>query len=137
MIRNLTAYPAYKDSGVPWLGRVPEHWELKPLKRWVRINESNLPETTPADYEFKYIDIGTVGTGFLIREPQQMRFGGAPSRARRVLRRGDTIVSTVRTYLKAVYHVARDANALVCSTGFVVLTAGPGTHPKYVSYLAK
>jgi len=26
-------YEKYKDSGVPWLGEVPEHWQLKPLKR--------------------------------------------------------------------------------------------------------
>ena len=25
-------YPTYKDSGVEWLGRVPEHWDVKPLK---------------------------------------------------------------------------------------------------------
>ena len=25
-------YPAYKDSGVEWLGEVPEHWETVPLK---------------------------------------------------------------------------------------------------------
>lgn len=25
------AYPKYKDSGVPWLGEVPEHWEVKRL----------------------------------------------------------------------------------------------------------
>ena len=25
-------YPAYKDSGVEWLGKVPEHWEVKRLK---------------------------------------------------------------------------------------------------------
>jgi type I restriction enzyme S subunit len=25
-------YPAYKDSGVEWIGRVPEHWEIKKLK---------------------------------------------------------------------------------------------------------
>lgn len=137
MIDGLKPYPAYKDSGVPWLGKVPEHWEVKPLKRWVRINASILPDTTPADSEFRYIDIGTVGTGFLIREPQQMQFGGAPSRARRILRRGDTIVSTVRTYLKAVYHVAGDTDALVCSTGFAVLTPRPGTQPRYVTYLAQ
>jgi len=27
MQNELRPYPAYKDSGVPWLGRVPEHWE--------------------------------------------------------------------------------------------------------------
>ena len=26
-------YPEYKDSGVEWLGRVPKHWEVKPLRQ--------------------------------------------------------------------------------------------------------
>ena len=29
MIDDLKPYPAYKDSGVPWLGEVPEHWEVR------------------------------------------------------------------------------------------------------------
>ena len=40
MIRTLTAYPAYKDSGVEWLGKVPEHWEVRRLKRIARLNPS-------------------------------------------------------------------------------------------------
>lgn len=31
MIHTLTPYPAMKDSGVPWLGQVPEHWDIKRL----------------------------------------------------------------------------------------------------------
>ena len=30
MIADLKPYPAYKDSGVPWLGKVPEKWEVLP-----------------------------------------------------------------------------------------------------------
>ncbi|HPO51756.1 MAG TPA: restriction endonuclease subunit S, partial [bacterium] len=30
-------YPAYKDSGVPWLGKVPEHWEVRRLKNICRF----------------------------------------------------------------------------------------------------
>jgi type I restriction enzyme, S subunit len=29
MIEDLKPYPAYKDSGVPWLGEVPEHWGVR------------------------------------------------------------------------------------------------------------
>ena len=29
-------YPKYKDSGVPWLGQVPEHWEITRLSRVAR-----------------------------------------------------------------------------------------------------
>ena len=33
MIAELTAYPSYRDSGIEWLGEVPRHWEVVPLKR--------------------------------------------------------------------------------------------------------
>ena len=29
MIGGLNPYSAYKDSGVPWLGDVPAHWEVR------------------------------------------------------------------------------------------------------------
>jgi type I restriction enzyme, S subunit len=29
--RRFTPYPAYKDSGVEWLGEIPEHWEVAPV----------------------------------------------------------------------------------------------------------
>ena len=32
MIDGLKPYPAYKDSGVPWLGEVPEHWRARRIK---------------------------------------------------------------------------------------------------------
>jgi type I restriction enzyme S subunit len=135
MINGLKPYPAMKISGVEWLGEVPEQWETLPLKRWVKLNAAVLTESTPPEYEFRYLDIGSVGTGFLTEKPQRLRFSSAPSRARRIVRDGDTIVSTVRTYLNAVYYVDRDSEGLVCSTGFAVLTPPPSTAPKFVNYL--
>ena len=35
-------YDAYKDSGVEWLGEVPEHWDLKRLKELTKIQNSNV-----------------------------------------------------------------------------------------------
>lgn len=32
MRARFRSYPAYKDSGVEWLGDIPAHWEAKPLK---------------------------------------------------------------------------------------------------------
>jgi type I restriction enzyme, S subunit len=93
-----------------------------PLKYLAGINERTLPETTDPDFEFSYIDISSVGRGRLTSEPEPMRFGESPSRARRLVREDDTIVSTVRTYLRAVWPVDRDAEGLVASTGFAVLT---------------
>ena len=33
-------YPAYKDSGVEWLGDVPEHWEVENGLRYFHETES-------------------------------------------------------------------------------------------------
>ena len=74
-----------------------------PLKRLVRINERALPESTDPEREIRYVDISSVGRGKLVKEPERMSFSDAPSRARRLVRQGDTIVSTVRTYLRAVW----------------------------------
>ena len=30
MIAALKPYPTYRDSGLPWLGQVPGHWEILP-----------------------------------------------------------------------------------------------------------
>ncbi|MDH6186745.1 restriction endonuclease subunit S [Polaromonas sp. CG_23.6] len=35
-------YPAYKDSGVEWIGRVPEHWEVKRLRHVASFSNSNV-----------------------------------------------------------------------------------------------
>ena len=46
-VRTGQPYPAYKDSGVEWLGEVPEHWEVLPLKRWVSTKITDGPHETP------------------------------------------------------------------------------------------
>ena len=40
MIDTLPSYPAYKDSGLPWLGQVPEHWEVQRAKFLLREVDS-------------------------------------------------------------------------------------------------
>ncbi len=42
MIANLNPYPAMKDSGVPWLGEVPEHWDVAPLGRYLRVKSGDM-----------------------------------------------------------------------------------------------
>lgn len=133
--RGLDEAVAFKTSGIEWLGDVPAHWTVKPLKRWVRLNASTLGEKTNPDFEFRYLDIGSVKTGRLAKELERLRFANAPSRARRVLRRGDTIISTVRTYLKAIWYVNEEADDLIASTGFAVLTPGREVEPEYLGYV--
>ena len=119
--RRLKPYPAYKPSGVEWLGEIPAHWEMKRLKYLATVNDEALSETTDPGTEITYVDIGNVDSVRGITGTEDLVFEDAPSRARRIVRRGDIIVSTVRTYLKAIARIeSTDAN-LVVSTGFAVI----------------
>lgn len=117
------AYPAYKDSGVEWIGQVPEHWEVKPICRVTSVNDDVLPDSTTDDTPIRYVDISSVGYMEGIKQASDMCFADAPSRARRKASSGDVIISTVRTYLKAVAAVTDEYADCVFSTGFAVLRA--------------
>ena len=125
-------YPAYKDSGVDWLGEIPRHWEMKRLKYAAAMNSDVLSESTDPDHVLQYLDISNVDSTGSILDIQEMRFENAPSRARRQVQDGDTIISTVRTYLRAIAHIDRPPDNLIVSTGFAVLRPTPELEPKYL-----
>jgi type I restriction enzyme S subunit len=126
-------YPKYKPSGVEWLGDVPEQWEVKRLKYSASINDDSLPETTLPDFEFKYVDIGGVNAVDGITAAEEIVFENAPSRARRKVRHGDTIVSTVRTYLRAIAPIKNPPENLIVSTGFAVVRPRK-VEPAFLAY---
>lgn len=132
--RGLNPEVKLKPSGVDFLGDVPERWQLKPLKWWADINRTALGKNTDPDYAFDYLDISAVGTGFLKAEPERLTFAASPSRARRVVQQYDTLISTVRTYLKAIYFVANAHPDLIASTGFAVLTPHSNIDPRFFGY---
>jgi type I restriction enzyme S subunit len=102
-----------------------------PLKHAASINLSVLAESTDPDYVFDYVDISAVSPDRGIVRRETSTFATAPSRARRLVAQGDTIVSTVRTYLRAV-GLVENPEHLVVSTGFAVLTPKAGVHPRYL-----
>lgn len=61
-------YPAYKDSGVEWLGRVPEHWQIKRLKHIANVQtgvakgKDNEGKDT---IEVPYLRVANVQDGYL------------------------------------------------------------------------
>ncbi len=104
------------------------------LKYVADINRHVIDEDTDPAYRFRYVDIGSVGRGDLVAPLQEIAFEGAPSRARRVVRDGDTLISTVRTYLRAVWHVEQAGQDLVASTGFAVVSPRAGTQARFLSW---
>lgn len=51
----LSPYPAYKDSGVPWLGRIPAHWDATMAKRHYSIQLGKMLQNAPKSNDYKSI----------------------------------------------------------------------------------
>lgn len=92
-----------------------------------------------AESEFVYIDVASVDNqSKRITQAKQMVSSAAPSRARKVVRAGDVIVSTIRPNLNAVALVPHDLDGQIASTGFCVLRAEPHVVlPEYLFYFVR
>ena len=130
-------YPHYKDSRLEWLGEVPEHWVVERVKSLASFNDEVLPESTPGDYEIEYVDISGVDATAGITTKESMSFASAPSRARRRVRNGDAIVSTVRTYLRAIAAIRDPEENLIVSTGFAVIRPRGRLDSSFIAYLLR
>ncbi|WP_425290855.1 restriction endonuclease subunit S [Spirosoma linguale] len=130
-------YPQYKDSGLEWIGEIPAHWEVGRIKYVCKINQRSLPESTAKSFPIHYVDIGSVTLEEGIVQTEEFEFKNAPSRARRIANAGDTIISTVRTYLKAIAFVDEQQSQFIYSTGFAVLNPLPLIMPKFLAMAVK
>lgn len=128
-------YPEYKESGIAWLGKVPNHWSVKRIKNISSYNDEALDEKTDPDFELEYVDISSVSLVEGIENTELMTFEKSPSRARRKVKHGDTIVSTVRTYLKAIAAIKHPPMNMIVSTGFAVIRPFSKLNPDFVGYL--
>jgi type I restriction enzyme S subunit len=112
-----------------------EGWQKKPLKYCVKSNVLSLGANTDSEYEMDYLDISSVGHGYVKQEPIHYTFSNAPSRARRIVKYGDTIISTVRTYLKSVCFIDHEFENCIVSTGFSVLTPNDNLLPELLFFV--
>jgi len=126
-----------KESGVEWIGEIPSHWKISKLKYIVSENQQSLSNSTDPDLELDYIEISDVNSIGEFKKPTKYIFSESPSRCRRICRKGDVIISTVRTYLKSIGIIEEQKENLICSTGFSVLTPKSEYLSKYVFYMLR
>ena len=111
---------------------IPESWE------WCRLGSIvyNHGQKTP-DKTFVYIDIGSIDNSHqqLSDKETILTSKQAPSRARKIIKKGDIIYSTVRPYLHNTCIIDRDFSLEpIASTGFAVLSVFSGIYNKFLFY---
>ena len=115
------------------LGLVPKDWRVGTLADLSHLNpESWTVKNHPES--LVYVDLANAKDNE-IASVTDFEFDEAPSRARRVLRDGDTIVGTVRPGNRSFAFIHRPASNLTASTGFAVLRPSAIENTEFV-YLA-
>ena len=110
--------PEIPDSGV---GELPPGWATVNIGELCLSVDKASPKERP-DEPFMYLDITSIDNSeFRIVSPKIYMGKDAPSRARQKVRSGNTLFSTVRTYLKNIAMVPAEFDGQVASTGFCVL----------------
>ena len=115
------------------LGLVPRGWRVGTLADLSDLNPESWSAKNHPDI-VAYIDLANAKDNE-IASVTDFEFDDAPSRARRVLRTGDTIVGTVRPGNRSFAFTHEPASNLTASTGFAVLRPSVAANTEFV-YLA-
>ena len=120
------------------IGEIPKDlsesygWRSANLGGLAQVNPEQLGSRTAPDYLLEYLDIAAIEQPGVIGASRTFRFSEAPSRARRLAREGDILVSTVRPYLRNFARVREAPDNLVVSTGYAVVRPGDGVDGRFL-----
>jgi len=113
--------------------KIPKGWKRVKLGEVVVTN----PENIGKNYSFNeilYLDTGSITKG-RIEQLQKLQLINAPSRAKRLVKEGDIIYSSVRPIQRHYGFIINPPNNLVVSTGFVVIRVKQEKAvPKFIYY---
>ncbi len=109
-------------------------WRRSRIRDIARIN----PEQIDGSWSYshiRYIDISSVGDGQIETPPCWMKAQDSPSRAKRTVRKGDTVLSTVRPGRRSMFFASCPQDDWILSTGFAVLRPhSEYVDPRYLYY---
>lgn len=136
MLDGLRPYPAMKDSGVPWLGKVPEHWVLRRLKREARINpsKSEAEAVLAPNADVAFLPMERVGADGHING-HEVRSASSLWTGLTYFRRGDVLVAKITPCFengKGAYLGALQTDVGFGSTEFIVLRAMAALLPEFL-----
>lgn len=111
---------------------LPKGW------KWVRLREvsHDWGQQIPSS-RFTYIDVGSIDNkrGTISPNPEVLDSSEAPSRARKIVRRGTVIYSTVRPYLLNAAVIDKDYSPMpIVSTAFAIMHPYAGISGRYIYF---
>ena len=132
MIANPIPYPKMKDSGVPWLGEVPEHWDVLPNRvLFGEVKERDHPEEPMLSVT---ITKGVIRQRALLANSSKKDSSNQDKSAYKLVRLGDIAYNKMRAWQGAIG--VSDYQGIV-SPAYVVERPRKGTSSRYLHYLLR
>lgn len=116
----------------------PNEWKQRRLREITERTATWNPQREPRD-QIRYVDVSGVDRATLrIASDATYSMADAPSRARKIVRTGDTIFATVRPTLRRIAQVPASLNSELVSTAFCVLRPDPNQlEPDFLFYVTQ
>lgn len=139
--RRFKPYPAYKDSGVEWLGEIPAHWEVNRTKFAARLRSGHTPSRQHPEYWqdctipwFGLADVWQIRGGqieYVYETTEKISELGLANSAARLLPKGTVILSrTASVGFSAILGVD-----MATTQDFVNWVCRPTLRPEYLLYV--
>ena len=130
MIVDLRPYPAYKDSGVAWLGKVPEHWDVLPN----RALFEEVKQRDHSDEQMLSVTItrGVVRQHALLAESSKKDSSNLDRSAYKLVCPGDVAYNKMRAWQGAI---GASGHRGIVSPAYVVVRPQDGADYRYLHHL--
>ena len=115
------AQTLFKEMCVPNGGELPEGWKLGKVSEVCEVNKNTINKKNDFFEWIDYVEISEVSKG-IIGHLTRYLTGEEPSRAKRKLTHGDTVLSTVRPDRGSYFLSVDPLKTDIVSTGFAVFT---------------
>lgn len=119
-------YDSYKDSGVKWLGEIPEHWKIRKLK-WIFTEKKKVTNPT--------LNCGSISFGRVIYKDDE-KIPEATKKSYQVLNKGEFLLNPLNlNYDLKSLRIALSEIDVVVSSGYIVLQNQIQIHKDYYKWL--
>ena len=139
IVEELEQYQKVIDGAQQVVDNYKPHFEID--ENWDQIKIENIGIINNSTYkhfeeeEYIYIDVSSVGKGNgLIDQSNIIKSSDLPSRAKRKIKKGSVIISSVRPNLKGFSIIDFNPKNHVVSTGFMVLDVNEKFDNRFIYY---
>ena len=137
---SFPTYAHYKDSGVEWLGEVPAHWDLKPLKHLVDFRSGGTPDKTNREFwdgEVPWASAKDLKTDELFDTIDHITETAVSAVAASLVEPGSILVVVRGMILARLFPVVTARVPMAINQDLKALSVKPQIHPDFMAWMLR